>query len=63
MLHKVSAACLFLIGAAIFISTLFNVQGQHKNGKGGINKILTYRYRLIEDGKTRLPLVSLHPHV
>lgn len=63
MLHKVSAACLFLIGAAIFISTLFNVQGQHKNGKGGINKILTYRYRLIEDGKTHLPLVSLHPHV
>jgi len=51
MLHKVSAACLFLIGLALFVSTLFNVQVNNKKGKGGINKILTYRYRSNERGK------------
>lgn len=51
LLHKISAACLFFIGLALFASTLFNVQFKKKNGKGGINKILTYTYKSNQSGK------------
>jgi threonine/homoserine/homoserine lactone efflux protein len=40
-LQLFSSVCMFLIGAALFVSTTFNVQFKDKNGKNEIDKILT----------------------
>ncbi|MBA3828581.1 MAG: LysE family transporter [Taibaiella sp.] len=40
-LHKFSAACLFLIGAALFVSTAFNVQFKSPGGGNKMDNILS----------------------
>jgi len=51
--QKFSAVCLFLIGVALLVSTIFNTQFKKKNGESEIDKILTYQ-----------PIsLSLRPHV
>jgi len=40
--QRFSAACILLIGAALFISTSFNIQFKKGKGKNELNKILTY---------------------
>jgi threonine/homoserine/homoserine lactone efflux protein len=42
-MHRVSSACLFLIGLSLLITTIFNVRSEKTDGKSRIDKILTYQ--------------------
>lgn len=41
-MQRFSAACIFLIGIALLISTIFNVKSAESKEKSGINKIFSY---------------------
>jgi len=42
-MHRVSSACLLLIGLSLLITTIFNVRSEKSGGKSRIDKILTYQ--------------------
>lgn len=59
--QRFSAACLILIGAALFISTTFNIQFKKSGKKSEIDKILGTAH--VKKLLPRESLVSLRPHV
>ena len=42
-MHRISSACLFLIGVSLLITTIFNVRSENTEGKSRMDKILTYQ--------------------
>ncbi len=41
-MQRFSALCIFLIGAALMITTIFNMRSGNKDGNSSINKMLSY---------------------
>ncbi len=41
-MQRFSALCIFLIGAALMITTIFNMRSENKDGNSSINKMLSY---------------------